>query len=73
MAKSSRLVPPETRTVAQYGNTEAIVSSRYSLIEPSDSERMLMFTTITPPGFRCSRTSVKNSTLDIWKGIVMSW
>ena len=39
---------------------------------PSLSERMDILTTITPPGARCSYTSVKNSTLLIWKGIVMS-
>ena len=72
MARSSRFEPPVTFTVAQYGKTEAMVSMRYSFIEPSASERMDMFTTMTPPGFRCSSTSVKNSTLDIWKGIVMS-
>lgn len=36
------------------------------------SEIMFMFTTITPPGFRCSLTMVKNSVELIWKGMVMS-
>ena len=49
-----------------------MVSLNASLIEPWPSEIMFMFTTITPPGFRCSLTMVKNSVELIWKGMVMS-
>ena len=74
LANSSRFVVFGTsaRSVFPLPNTLAMVSLNASLIEPWPSEIMFMFTTITPPGFRCSLTMVKNSVELIWKGMVMS-
>ena len=36
------------------------------------SEYMFIFTTMTPPSFKWAFTAEKNSTVDIWNGMVMS-
>ena len=71
-ANSSLLVVRGTLTVYTSGNTEAMVSERYWLMFPSSSVCIFIFTTMTPSSVRWSRTMVKNSTEDIWKGIVIS-
>lgn len=50
-----------------------MVSERYSLMFPSPVPRIFILTTITPFSVKCSFTIVKNSTDDIWKGLVISW
>ena len=50
--KTSVFVLPLTGAVTVCRKTLAIVSQRYSLIEPSSADVMLRFTTITPFGFK---------------------
>ena len=70
--KTSVFVLPLTGTVTVYLKTLAIVSQRYSLMEPFSADVMLRFTTITPFGFKRACTSLKNSTLESWNGMVIS-
>ena len=71
--KTSVLVLTGTGTVRVWAKTLAMVSQRYWLMEPFSAEVMFRFTTMTPPGFRWRWTSWKNSWLESWKGMVMSW